>query len=252
MKSAHQIPVLRKAIQVINALADGQCEPTTASLARALGIAPATAYRILQTFVHAGWLRVNDDGRCELAAGLFPLLHRLQQNDLLNPRMMDTLHGLTAATGVTSKVSVREGDDALTLLRADSAEPMALSVRPGARFHLTLGASGSVLLGALPDKDIGDIVHRAPKKCWQWQNPADVLRRVREARRKGVVVDSGTYRRDIFGVSAALYDASGHTQAALTLTGLVHGHTKAQLAAFRELLERTAAKLNQQTKLGKP
>jgi DNA-binding IclR family transcriptional regulator len=252
MKPAHQIPVLQKAIRVLNALADGQAEPTTTTLARALGIAPATCYRIVQTFAHAGWLHVGEDGRCELGAGLFPLLHRLQQSDLLSQRMADTLRELTDATGVTSKVSVRDGDDALTLLRVDSAEPMALTVRPGARFHLTLGASGTILLGALPDKEVGRIIRRAPRDCWLWQKPADVLRRVQEARRKGVVVDSGTYRPDIFGISAALCDTNGRTQAALTLTGLVHGHSKAQLDDFRELLEHTAAKLNQQAKLRKP
>ncbi len=252
MNPAHQIPVLQKAIAVLRAVADRECEPTKRELARTLKIAPATCYRILQTYAHAGWLQVDDNGRCELAAGLFPLLCRLQQSDLLCPRMVETLHKLTEATGATCKVSVRDDDDALTLLRVDSSAPMALAVRPGARFHLTLGASGSILLGALMDKEVGRIIRRAPKKCWQWQEPADVLQRVREARQKGVVVDSGTYRPDVFGVSAALYDASGQTRAALTLTGLVHGHTKAQLDAFRELLERTAAKLNQQTKLGKP
>lgn len=252
MKRVHQIPALRKAIHVMNALAEGQCEPTTASLSRALGIAPATCYRIIQTFADAGWLRLNQDGRCELGAGLFPLLHQLQQGDLLSLRMLDTLHELTEATGVTSKVSVRDGDDALTLLRVDSAEPMSLSVRPGARFHLTLGASGSILLSALPEKEVMKIVRRAPKECWQWQKPADVLRRARLAKQKGIVTDSGTYRPDIFGISAALRDAHGEIQAALTLTGLIYGRTKTQVGEYRELLEHTVAKLNQQTKLRKP
>lgn len=166
--------------------------------------------------------------------------------------MAATLRELTDVTGVTSKVSVRDGDDALTLLRVDSAEPMALTVRPGARFHLTLGASGTILLGALPDKEVGRIIRRAPAECWQWQKPLDVQRRVKEARRKGVVVDTGTYRPDIFGISAALCDANGHIQAALTLTGLIHGRSKAQLDTFRELIEQTAAKLNQQVKLRNP
>jgi len=33
---------------------------------------------------------------------------------------------------------------------------------------------------------------------------------------------------------------------------LIHGRSKAQLDAFRELLDRTAAELNQQAKLRKP
>lgn len=245
MKSVHQIPVLWKAIQVLDALADGRAEPTTASLARALGIAPATCYRILQTFAKAGWVQTQETGRCELGLGLFPLLQRLQSHELLNRQMADTLDRLTATTGVTSKISVREGDEALTVLRVDSAEPMALAVRPGSRFHLTLGASGAVLLNALPEAEIARIVRDAPASCWQWQKPVDVRRRVKEARQRGIVADLGKYRPDIFGIAAPLLDVEGQVQGALTLTGLIHGHSRAQLEKWRQLVVRTAAGLNQ-------
>ncbi len=249
MTRAYQIPVMRKAIQVLNALADGQCEPTTTSLARTLKIAPATCYRIVQTFAHAGWIRLRADGRCELSVGLFPLLHRLQSHDLLSRKVTDALRELTAATGVASKVSVREDDDALTVLREDSAEPMALAVRSGSRFHLTLGASGSVLLSAQEDVEVARIVRNAPASCWQWQKPADVLCRVKEARRRGIVTDLGTYRPDIFGIAAPLLDAEGQIEGALTLTGLIHGHGKAQFEEWRKLVVSKAAELNQHATL---
>jgi DNA-binding IclR family transcriptional regulator len=249
MTRAYQIPVLQKAIQVLNALADGQCEPTTASLARALKIAPATCYRIIQTFARAGWIRVRADGRCELGVGLFPLLHRLQSHDLLSRKVADALQELTAATGVASKVSVREDDDALTVLREDSAEPMALAVRAGSKFHLTLGASGSVLLSALNDAEVTRIIRDAPANCWQWQKPANVLRRVKEARRRRVVTDLGTYRPDIFGIAAPLLDADGQIEGALTLTGLIHGHSKQQFEEWRRIVAHKAAELNQHATL---
>lgn len=244
MASAHQIPVLQKALRVITAIAEGACEPTMRSLSDSLKVAPATCYRIIQTFAHAGWVRVRGDGRCELGAGLLPLLHRLQSHDLLSQRMMEALRELTAATGVTSKVSVRDGDEAITLLREDSPQPMSLSVRPGARFHLTYGASGAVLLGSLPDQEIEQVIRRAPKECWQWQKPDDVWRRIEETRRDGVATDHGWYRPDVFGISVPLLDAGGELQGSLTLTGLLHGHSKTQLAGFRRLLLRKAAELN--------
>lgn len=171
MTRAYQIPMLRKAIQVLNALADGQCEPTATSLARTLRIAPATCYRIVQTFAQAGWIRVDGDGRCELSVGLFPLLQCIQRHDLLSRKVSDALQGLTNITGVASKVSTREEDYALTVLREDSAEPMALAVRAGSRFHLTLGASGSVLLSGLDDTEVTRVIRAAPESCWQWQKP---------------------------------------------------------------------------------
>ncbi|MFA6543272.1 MAG: IclR family transcriptional regulator [Limisphaerales bacterium] len=243
---------MKKALRVLTAIADGECEPMTQALARALKIAPATCYRIIQTFTHAGWVRVHENGRCELGLGLFPLLHRLDKHALLGREVSSVLQELTAATGVTSKVSAREGDEAITLLRVDSPHPMSLSVRPGARFHLTLGASGAVLLAALPDEEVDRVIREAPATCWRWQKPADVRRRVEEARAHRVVSDLGKYRPDIFGISAPLYDAGGQVQGSLTATGLTHGHSRKQLEDWGKLLVRKAAKLNQQIKQGKP
>lgn len=248
MEVAHQIPVLQKAIRVLAAVADGECEPMTRPLARALKIAPATCYRIIQTFAHAGWMRVQENGRCELGAGLFPLLQRLEMHALLGGEVSAILKELTAATSVTSKVSARQEDEAVTLLRVDSPQPMALTVRPGARFHLTLGASGAILLAALPDAEIERVMRQAPESCWQWQKPADVRRRVREARTHGVVFDFGTYRPDIFGISVPLHDAGDQVQGALTVTGLTHGHSRKQLQEWGKLLLRKAARLNRQAR----
>jgi DNA-binding IclR family transcriptional regulator len=245
MKTTHQIPVLGKAIQVLEAVASERCEPTAAVLARTLSIAPATCYRILQTLAHAGWIQLRADGRCELGLGLLPLLQRLQRHELLGRRVKDALRELTAATGVASKVSAREDAMAVTLLREASPQPMSLAVQPGARFHLTLGATGAVLLSALADAEIKTILRDTPPECWQWQKPAAVWKRVREVRRHGVVTDAGTYRPDVFGLSVPLLDLEGHIQGALTLTGLIHGHTKAQLASWRRLVLQKAAVLNQ-------
>ncbi len=245
MKPTNQIPVLRKAVQVLEAVAGGRCEPTAAVLARTLSIAPATCYRILQTLAHAGWVQLGADGQCALGLGLLPLLERLQRHELLGRPVQDALQALTAATGVASKVSARDGAEAVTLLRVASSQPMALAVQPGARFHLTLGASGAVLLSGLPDAGIEQILHDAPPECWQWQKPEAVWKRIREVRRQGVATDAATYRPDIFGISVPLLDMEGQIQGALTLTGLRHGHTKAQLAGWRQLLLGQAAVLNQ-------
>lgn len=61
--NAYQIPVLQKAILVLHAIAEQSCEPTSAAIAKALGIAPATSYRIVRTFAKARWLNLENNGR---------------------------------------------------------------------------------------------------------------------------------------------------------------------------------------------
>ena len=244
MKPVNQIPVLQKAIQVISAVGDSPRENTTATLARLLRIAPATCYRIIQTFSSNGWVRVLENGKCELGDGFFVILGQLQSHDLMGARVAGILKEITDATGVTSKVSVRDADEAVTLLRVDSMDPMGLSVRPGSRFHLTLGASGSALMADLADREIDRIIDGAPEACWQYQTPDDVRRRVAEGRAMGTVYDSGKYRPDIFGISAPLRDVDGKLRAALTITGLKHGRLKKQIEEWRRLLARKISALN--------
>ena len=246
--NAYQIPVLQKAIRVLHAIADRSCEPTSAALARALRIAPATGYRIIQTLAQARWVNLREDGRCELGLGLLPIAQGVQQHELLCQQVADTLAELTAATGITSKVSVRDGDEAVTLLRVNSAEPMSLAVQAGARFHLALGSSGAVFLSTLEDAEVERILCEAPAVCWQHQKPDDVWRRVREARRQGMAADLGGFRPDIFGLSVPLLDGDGRIQGALTLTGLLHGHSDAQIQSWRQLLVKKAAELNRHRK----
>jgi DNA-binding IclR family transcriptional regulator len=244
MAKPYQIPVLNKAIRVLHAVADRSCEPATNALARALQIAPATAYRIIQTFAQARWITLRDDGRCELGLGLLPILQAVQQHELLRRPVAEALEELTATTGITSKVSARDGDEAVTLLRVNSSEPMALAVQAGARFHLAFGSSGAVFLSALEDLEVERILRDAPAVCWKHQKPADVWRRVREARRTDLAADLGGFRPDIFGLSAPLRDAKGRIEGVITLTGLLHGHSDAQLQAWRQLLLKKAAALS--------
>jgi DNA-binding IclR family transcriptional regulator len=227
MSVAHQIPVLAKALRVVEVIGEQSMTPMTlGGLARALKIAPATAYRIVQTFVQDGWVRFDEERRCSLGPQLLRLAELVPQQH----RLRAMLEELRDETGLTCKASFREGDEAVTMLRVNSRAPVALTVQAASRFHLTLGSSGAILLAAMKDVEVRRIIKRAPASCWEHQNPSDVWARVGEARATGTCVDLGGYRPDIFGVSA------GYSGGSITLTGLRHGWTKAKVTALRARL----------------
>ncbi len=68
------MPVLRKAIAVLEAVAQSEGTATTKRLALSLGVSPTTCYRIVQTFVAEGWLRPGSGGTFDLPIGPMPLL----------------------------------------------------------------------------------------------------------------------------------------------------------------------------------
>ena len=231
--SAHTIPVLKKAIAVLREIAAGG-ETTAKAMAQQAGVSASTTYRILQTFIAEDWVRASADGRHELSIGLLPLLKPLRRHEALIETARPVLEKLAADTGLTAKLSVRDGDRALTLVRAESPRETSISVRVGAAYHLALGSSGAVLLADLAAKERAALLDRAPVACWEHQKPADVSARIAECRRLGYCGDFGGYRPSVHALSAPVRNG-GAIVAAFTLVGFAQdfeGRRRSSLAKY--------------------
>lgn len=218
-KTAHTVPVLRKAIGVLEAVAQSNGAVTTKSLASTLSISPTTCYRILQSFVAEGWLRPSANGTFELSFGLVPLLRPLLRHELLIETVREPLAQLARTTGLTAKLTVRQGDDAVTLSSANSPKGTAITSRVGSVVSLAIGSSGASFLAALSDDEVTRVLADAPAEVWRFQKREDVLRRVREVRRQGSCFDHGSYQPNINTLSAPMLGHGGKTAGVITLLG---------------------------------
>lgn len=214
----HTIPVLKKAVALLRMIAIGG-ETTTKALAQEAGVPHSTAYRILQTFLAENWVRQAGGGRHELSFGLLPLMQPLVRHELLVETMRPFLSALAAETGLAAKLSVRQGDHAVALLRAESPRETSIAVRVGASFHLSLGSSGSALLVNLPAAERRTLLDRAPKECWKHQTRSEVDARVSACRRTGVCGDFGCFQPHVHALSAPVRDRTGGIVGAITLVG---------------------------------
>lgn len=233
---AHTVPVLRKAIGVLAAVAQGNGAVTTKSLATTLRISPTTCYRILQTYVAEGWLRPGANGTFELSFGLVPLLRPLLRHEVLVETVREPLAQLARKTGLTAKLTVRQGDDAVTLHSANSPKGTAITSRVGSVVSLAVGSSGAMFLAVLPDDEVARILAAAPAEVWRFQKREDVLRRVREGRRLGCCFDGGSYQPHINTLSGPLYASDRSLIGVVTLLGFPQDFDPAvRPALIREL-----------------
>jgi DNA-binding IclR family transcriptional regulator len=237
---AHTIPVLQKSIAVLKLIAEGRGNTTTKALEQTLGVPHSTMYRILQTFAQADWVRHVESGQFELSFGLLPLLQPLVRHELLIDIVRDPLLALGRDTGLTTKLSVRQGDFAITLFRTESPRATSVHVKTGAAFHLVIGSSGAVLLSGLDPVARKRIIDGAPAECWQFQTHADVTRRLAEFGKTGACSDAGSYRPMVFAISAPLYDRSGTVIAAITAIGFREDFDGLRMKANRRLVLATA------------
>jgi len=218
-KPAHTVPVLCKAIDVFEAVAGANSALTTKSLATTLRISPTTCYRILQSFVAKGWLRPGANGSFELSLGLVPLLRPLLRHEILIETVREPLAQLARTTGLTAKLTVRQGDDAVTIHSANSPKGTAITSRVGSVVSLAIGSSGATFLAAMDDDKVTRLLEEAPSDVWRSQKREDVLRRVREARRQECCFDGGSYQPQINTLSAPLHGRGRELVGVITLLG---------------------------------
>lgn len=216
---ANQIPILVKAMQVLEDLAGAPEASTAAALSRRLGIPGASCYRILQTYLTQGWVRQLPRGGHALGAGLLPLARAATGSDPLAP-WYPVLDAFAERSGWTCKLSIRRGDQAVTVYRAEGSRPYSLAVRNGSTFPVLVGSSGAALLADSDGEGLEALIAAAPASVWQHQTPEQLRARVAEAR-AGAVLDRGSFRPEVVSCSLALRDAAGRVEAAASAIGLV-------------------------------
>ena len=239
-ESANTVPVLCKALRVFEAIARSNGGVNTKELAVSLGISHTTCYRILQSFVSQGWLSARRGGTFELSFALVPLLRPLLHHELLIETVKEPLRQLAVTCGLTAKLTVRQGDDAVTLVSAPSPKSTAITSRVGSVVSLAIGSSGAALLSALPDAEITQILDKASEEVWRLQDPADVQRRIREARKDGVCFDRGSFQPHLHTLSAPLVVKERGIVAAITLLGFPQDFEGPARAALTRHLKFTA------------
>ena len=136
-------------MELLGLLAEPQGETTTKALALRLGVPRTTCYRLLRSLVARDWVRPLPGGGHALSVGLLPLLQPLREAEDLAVAVQPVLDELALRSGLTAKVSVRQGDYAVTSARCESPQATSVAVRLGAAFHLALGSSGAVLASGL-------------------------------------------------------------------------------------------------------
>ena len=216
---ASSIPVLLNAFRVFKAVSQSTGGATMKSLAASLNIPPTTCYRILRSFVSENWLRVGNEGRFEISFGLVPLLRPLLRHELLIEIGRSPLADLAHKTGLTAKLSVRQGVDAVTIHGEYPSKEACIVTRVGSAASLTIGSSGAVFLAHLPDQEVARIISKAPLEVWRFQQQEDLLCRVRQTKRDGYCFDGGSYQPSINTLSAPLFGHDSELVGVLSLLG---------------------------------
>jgi len=224
MTKENTIPAVEKTVRLLEHLTANPAGATQAELSQILGISGATCYRIIQSLLKYGWMKKTGN-RFELGQGLLPLARRVYQAQEWQELIKPLLTALAETTRLSVKLSMRQGaSEYVTVFRAESPQPMAVTGRIGATFPVIEGSVGGALLSQCGEAELRRLIAAAPDTLLEKQEPQLLQGRIQECREKGYCTSNGRNRWGIEVISAPLSGGQG-VLAAISLLGLAADFT---------------------------
>jgi IclR family acetate operon transcriptional repressor len=219
-----------------------------AHLADMLGLHPATTHHLVRTLVARGYVRQDSTTRkYRLGGAVLQLASGFVEQLELSRVALPYLRALHDAWRENVHLSIRDGNDVVTLLRLDSVQAVLLHEHIGDRSVAHCTASGKILLSECSRGQIEAFARQTGLPRMTSQTICDLPSLVAELERVarlGYAVDRGEYDESLICAAAPVRDYSGRVAAALSLAIPVYRFSESLLPEASIALRSTAADIS--------
>lgn len=233
------IPAVDKAVAILRYLGGRQGGASQAELSEALSITSTTCYRILQSLLRAGFLH-KTGGSYDLGGGILAVVQKLNEHSAHFACAQPILYRLAEGSGLSTKLSIRQGEEQLSILRSESPLPMSVTGKVGSHFPLIEGSVGAALLADTPEREIRTLAKRCRTRVPEQNHPELILAGVQAIREHGYCLNAGQNRWHVEALSVPVRDKAGTIVAALTLLGTQADFAEKRLSKIVRLALRAA------------
>lgn len=210
---------LAKGLAVIETFTAERPRQSIAEVAAASGLDRATARRCLLTLAHHGY--ADYDGKFFT---LTPRVLRLGTACLATmplPQIVQPLlDDLSDRIGQSSSVSILDGAEIVYVARAAQRRVMSINLMPGSRLPAHCTSMGRVLLAALPDAAVRDLLAAHPPKARTPRtrtDPDQILAEIARVRAQGFAVIDQEVETGLCSIALPIVNARGQVVAALNV-----------------------------------
>ena len=217
------VPGLARGLRVLEILAEHEKPLTLSEIASELGISRSSAYRLVYTLKHMGFLESPKDGR-ELTLGARVLnigFAYLAGQDLVRIARAD-LEALRDATNISAHLAILEARDVLFLDCVQSRTGFLSNVSVGARIPAHASPLGWLMLSDRSGKQLAELYRGTKMERLTEKTPKDMAalkQAVAEAGSLGYFVSDGIVERGGKSISAPIRDRDGQIVAAIDVSG---------------------------------
>lgn len=211
---------VRRAVDILMALSDGPLNLT--ALATRTGLSMGTGHRLLTSLNHRQ-LVIQDptSGVYMLGPGCYRFVEAFRHGRSgLGLLARPVLEALRLECGETVTLHVRIGDQRICIEELPSPQPIRFTAGIGAADPIHVGAAGKVLLAAMKDDDLEQLIRSIPldKLTSNTRTDASSLRKeLQSIRRRGWAESRGERVVGAAAVSTPIVDQDDRCLAALSI-----------------------------------
>jgi IclR family KDG regulon transcriptional repressor len=211
---------LMKGLMLIEGLAASDQPRGVTNLARELNMTKSNIHRLLNTLASRGYVRrLPEGGTYELTTKVWELgimvRSRLSLVQVSHRHMVD----LSDTTGELVHLSILDGFEVVYVDRIESQQPIASYTRIGGRAPAWCVATGKAILAHRPQKFDQLKRHLKPFSPASITDLTTLEQELADVRTQGYAINRGEWREDVFGIAAAIHDASGQVLGAVGISG---------------------------------
>lgn len=230
------------AVRLLKSFSEGEAEIGVTSLARRLGVAKSTVYRLATTLVAEGMLEQNrENEKYRLGIALFGLGALVRQRMNVSTEARPYLFDLREATNETVHLALLDGADILYVYDLESNQAIRMRANLGQRKPALATAEGRAMLAFLPEALEDMIRQNFPPRLPKTPTELPRLRAVlEEVRQNGFAREDQESEAGMRSVAAPIRNAAGKVVAAVGVAGPVQRLSDDVLATYGPLVVETA------------
>jgi len=244
------VPALMRGLQALQALSVDRRKLTLSEIAEAVGVNRSSAYRLVYTLDHMGFLKLDPLTK---TYALGPQALRIGYAYLSSRDLVAVaapyLEQLRDATGWSAHLGELQGREVVYLARMATRRSVASNIQVGTRLPAHATAMGRVLLSALPEGEVRALYRDEKLAAHSSQTPSTIeglLAQLKVDRANGFVLQEAGFDPGVSSVAAPVRDVAGQVVAAINVTavtiltreGELHGSLKSEVLKAAEALSR--------------
>ncbi len=244
----YSIQSVVRSFQILNTMARSEEEIGAQQISTSVGLHISTVFRFLQTLAQTGAVEQNpDSGKYRLGLKLLAWgMQVLRQMDLRRDAA-PLLRELNEKTRETVHMTVYDRDAAIYIEKIESPTPLRgfSEIGKGAPLHCT--GVGKVLMAALSEKELAELLKRYPLKHFTPNTITQVgglKKELERIRVQGFALDNEEHEPGIRCVAAPVRNHTGKVVASISLAGRTTSITPARTPELIQTIKETAQKIS--------